>query len=83
MKIRLLDYAGTPTFVEIPDDTDTIEIKVVTGDMIMTSPVYKDSSNSRMMGFYDGEVTLTRDQFHYLDEIETSYELFDKLDENE
>lgn len=43
MTITLLDYAGGKHNVEIPDDTTTIIGKVISGDMIMTYPVYYDT----------------------------------------
>lgn len=76
MKIRLLDYAGTEKFCEIPDDTEEIAIDIISGDMAKTSPVYFDSSRNRIMNFYDGSVVLTRDQFYYLEAVKDSYELF-------
>lgn len=77
MKIRLLDYKDSEFFVDIPDSTESITIKVVTGDMIITDPVYFDTSNRRLENFNDGVVTLKKEQFHYLNEIRNSYELFD------
>ena len=48
MKIKLLDYKGEPTFVDIPDNTEKISIIIVSGNMIMTYPVICDScSESR------------------------------------
>lgn len=77
MEIRLLDYKDREFFVDIPDDTESITIKVISGDMVMTDPIHFDISDSRLINFNDGIVTLERDQFHYLDEIRNSYELFD------
>lgn len=56
--------------------TESITIKVITGDMIMTDPIYFDTSNCRLEDFNDGIITLKREQFHYLDEIRNSHELF-------
>lgn len=77
MKIRLLDYLDNEHFVEIPDNTEEIVIKVLSGDMVMTSPIDYDTSNDRIMDFYDGEVVLTKDEFYKLNEIETSYDIFE------
>lgn len=74
MKIRLLDYKHDEYFVEIPDDTDEITIKVISGDMVMTSPVRYDTSDVRMMNYYDGEFTLHRNDFHFLDKIRSTCE---------
>ena len=76
MNVRLLDYKDSEFFVDIPDDTESITIKVITGDMVMTDPIHFDTSNHRLVNFNDGIVTLKRDQFHYLDEVRNSYELF-------
>ena len=45
--------------------------------MVMTDPICFDISDCRLANFNDGIVTLKRDQFHYLDEVKNSYELFD------
>lgn len=74
MKIRLFDYLSNEHFVEIPDDTDEIDIRVISGDMILTSPVYYDTSNDRMLNYYDGEFTLQRKDFHVLDEVESTHD---------
>lgn len=81
MKVRLLNWNSDEFFVEIPDDTEEIVINTISGDMIMTFPVYFDTdvNNTRMLQFESGYVTLTKDQFHLLDEIEDSYELLDSL----
>lgn len=78
MKITLLDYAGGKHYVEIPDDTMVITGRVVSGDMIMTSPVYYDTGeDSRMMNFNDGSFTIERENFHRLNEISDSYDVFE------
>lgn len=81
MKVRLLNYHDDEFFVEIPDDTEEITIEIISGDMIMISPVYFDTdvNNTRMLQFNDGMFTLTKDQFHLLNEIEDSYELLESL----
>lgn len=75
MKIRLLDFANNESFIEIPDETTEITIEIISGDMVMTSPVHFDSSNCREMDFYDGELTLKKKDFHILDEISSSDDL--------
>lgn len=78
MKITLLDYAGGKHYVEIPDYTETITGRVVSGDMIMTSPVYYDTGGDiRMMNFNDGSFTIEREDFHKLDEMSDPYEIFE------
>lgn len=66
MNVKLLDYAGKSIFVDV-GDIDTIEsmmITVISGDEILTVS-YKngteetfDSSDSRIMDFYDGEYAI-------------------------
>ena len=74
MKIRLLDFSGVEHFVEIPDDTNEITIKVISGDMVMTSPFRYDTSDDRLMNYYDGEFTLQKQDFHVLDEVKNTHE---------
>ena len=74
MKIRLLNYKGDEHFVKIPDDTDEIIIKVISGDMVMTSPFRYDTSDDRLMNYYDGEFTLQKQDFHVLDEVRSTNE---------
>lgn len=67
MKIVLRNYNNSRIHVEIPDDTEYIEGKVVSGDMIMTYPFYVDTSDERVFAFDDGWFRFTKDQFHLLD----------------
>lgn len=77
MKITLLDWSGKKHYVEIPDDTETITGRVISGDMIMTSPVYYDTGeDSRIMDFNDGSFSVDRKAFHKLDEMSDPYEIF-------
>lgn len=78
MKITLLDYSGAKHYVEIPDDTMVITGKVVSGDMIMTSPTYYDTGeHTRRMNFHDGGFTIERKNFHKLDKMSDPYEIFE------
>ena len=77
MKIRLLDYSGKEQFVEIPDNTQEIVIDILSGDMVMTYPIFFDTSRNRVMDFYCGSFTISKKDFHYLDEIKESYDLFE------
>lgn len=78
MKITLLDWSGKKHRVEIPDDTETITGRVVSGDMIMTSPIYHDTGeNTRMMNFNDGSFSVDRKDFHKLDKMSDPYEIFE------
>lgn len=74
MKIRLLDYADEEHFVEIPNDTEEIVINVISGDMVIVSPIHYDTSNSRIMNFNDGTIVLKKDEFWKLDKATSSYD---------
>ena len=74
MKIRLLDYKGDEYFVDVPDDTDEITIKVISGDMVMTSPIRYNTSDNRIVDYNDGEFTLQKQDFHVLDEVKSTSE---------
>ena len=76
MKLRLLDYARTEHFCEVPDNTEQVTINIISGDMVMVSPVYFDTSHTRLMNYYDGTVILSKKEFYKLDKIEDSYDLF-------
>lgn len=82
MKIRLLDYKYDEHFVEIPNDTEEIVIEIISGDMVMKSPIHFDTSDHRILNFHDGTVTLSKDKFHILDEITSTYDLFERIYEN-
>jgi hypothetical protein len=76
MTIRLLDFAANEYFVEIPDDTEQIEIDIVSGDMILQSPVYYDTcKEDRALDFYDGTIVLNKEDFSKLNEIEEAFEI--------
>lgn len=75
MKLRLLDYAGKEYFCKVPDNTEQVTINIVSGDMVMVDPVHFDTSNTRIIGFYDGTVTLYKEKFYKLNEVENSYDL--------
>lgn len=79
MKLRLLDYKGKERFCKIPDNTEQVTINIISGDMVMIDPIYFDTSYNHIMDFDDGTVVLNKEQFHILDEIEDSYDLFEKL----
>ena len=80
MQIKLLNYANTPHYVEIPDDTDHVVIDVVSGDMIMTYPINYDTGDGRGLSFYDGSVTIPRDKFDTLNSLAANYGIFDITD---
>lgn len=75
MKIRLLDYANVEHFVEIPDDTEVICGEIISGDMVMTYPIYYDTGKTtRTMNFYDGEFEIEAKDFEKLNTIRDSYD---------
>ena len=79
MRIRLLNYLNEEHFVEVPDDTNEIEIKVISGDMVMTSPVRYDTSNDRIMNYNDGTFCLDKDKFGLLDTVESTRDFIYKM----
>ena len=80
MKIRLLDWQGHSCYVEVPEDTDKIRGIILSGDMIMLEPLYRDSSRDRVYDYYDGYFVVERKDFPKLEQIVDSYQVFD-LDE--
>lgn len=79
MKIRLLDYLHKEHFVEVPDNTQQITIKVVSGDMVMLSPVKYDTSNTREVNYNDGIFTLQKNQFSILESVDSSFDFICKM----
>lgn len=77
MKIKLLDWKKKETLVEIPDDTQVIVGCVLSGDMVMEHPIYKDSSEDRMTDFYDGSWSVKREDFDKLNDLTDSYDVFE------
>lgn len=79
MDITLLDYTGKQHIVSIPDNTEEIQIKVVSGDMIMLSPIFFDTDikHTRRQNFNDGEYIINKDKFQALSSLTSSYDLYD------
>ena len=77
MKIRLLDWENKEHYVEIPEYTEQIVVEVVSGDMILKSPIYYDTGRFRRMNFYDGSVTIKKEKFNEFNNVEDSYEIFE------
>lgn len=77
MKIRLLDWASEEHYVEIPDNTDMICGCILSGDMILEYPIRYDTSDCRTMDFYDGTFTIRKENFHKLETMGRSYDVFD------
>lgn len=78
MKIKLLDYASKVHEVEIDDNTDCIRGEIISGDTVMTYPIYYDTGKfTRGMNFYDGSFVIPAAKFAQMNEITDSYQLFD------
>lgn len=75
MKIILRDYAGTPIECEVSDDCEYISGVILSGDMVMTEPYHLDTSNCRMMSFYDGEFHVSKNNFGKMNKLTNSYEI--------
>lgn len=81
MNIDLLDWSGKKHTVEIPDNTEEITIRLVSGDMILLNPVYFDTGlDTREIYLYDGEYTINKDKFKELSSLKSSYDLFDLVE---
>lgn len=81
MKIKLLDWASNVHEVEIDDNTNYIEGEIISGDTVITYPIYYDTGKTtRRMNFYDGSFRIPAAKFAQMNEITNSYQLFD-LDE--
>lgn len=83
MKIRLLDWAGEPKWVEIPDDTQVIVGCILSGDMVLEHPIHADANDSRIYDFYDGCWSVERKDFDKFNQLNGSYDVFNLChDEN-
>lgn len=78
--VILRDYNGEPTKVEIPADCDHIAGEIISGDMIMHEPFYKDSSDYRLYPFYDGAFYVSKRNFERMNEMTSSYAIQQELD---
>ena len=78
MVIQLLDYSGKKYSVKIPDDTQELHIQIISGDMVLLSPIYYDTGqNSRTINFYDGDYFVEKKDFDKLSSLDSAYSLFD------
>ena len=81
MKIKLLDYASKVHEVEIDDNTDHIAGKIISGDTVMTYPIYYDTGETtRTIDFFDGSFVIPAAKFTQMNQINDSYELFSLTD---
>lgn len=76
MIITLLDYDARKYEVEIPEDTEYISGVVVSGDQILEYPFHFDTGTGRIMNFYDGSFTITKENFSKLKTMEDPYDIF-------
>lgn len=77
MEIQLLDYKGEKTLIDIDPSVEEIKISVISGDMVMTKPVYQDSSSSRCSNWLDGEVVVHKEDFEKINTFSDSYDFLD------
>lgn len=77
--ITLMDYSKSKVQVEIPSDTKEIDIDIISGDMVMTSPIYFDANveHDRRLHYFDGSVTITADKFAALADLKSTYDIFE------
>ena len=76
MVIQLLDYRGKKYPIDIPDDTQEILIRVISGDMVLFEPIYFDTGkDNRAFSFFDGEYIIERKDFDKLTSFTSSYDL--------
>ena len=77
-----MDYSNSKVQVYIPSDTKEIDIDIISGDMVMTSPIYFDADveHNRRFNYFDGSVTVTADKFAELDDLKSPYDIFDLED---
>ncbi len=77
MKIQLLDYRGSATWVDVPDDTEEISGVILSGDMVMERPIRADASDDRIHDWYDGAWFVKRKDFDRFNALTDSYGVFD------
>lgn len=78
MKIRLLDWQSEEHYVEIPDNTKAIVGEIISGDMVITYPIFYDTGkDTRIRNYYDGTFTIDEKDFDKLELIERSYQVFE------
>ena len=60
-------------------DTKEIHIDIISGDMVMTNPIYFDANveHNRNFNRFDGNATITADKFAALADLKSPYDIFD------
>ena len=73
-----MDYSNSKVQVYIPSDTKEIDIDIISGDMVMTSPIYFDADveHNRRFNYFDGSVTVTADKFAALADLKSPSDIF-------
>ena len=81
MKVRLLDYADREYWVDIPENTDYIEGKIISGDMVLAKPIFFDTGDTeqctRTKNFFDGEFVIPIKELERFNSLKNSYDVFD------
>ena len=78
MTIQLLDYKGKKFPVEVPNNTQELHIKIISGDMVLLEPIYFDTGkDSRSYNFNDGEYFIKRENFNKMNNLSESYKLIE------
>lgn len=76
MKIKLLDYKDREYWVDIPDDTEQIKIKQLTGDMMLLEPIHCDPNGpTRTVDFFDGEYIIPKSKFEEFNNLKKCYDI--------
>lgn len=80
MKVRLLDYKNREYWVDIPENTEYLEGQIISGDTVLTYPVFFDTGKTeqctRTMNFFDGEFKISIKNLEKFNSVKDSYELF-------
>lgn len=81
MKVRLLDYADREYWVDIPENTEYLEGKIISGDMVLAKPIFFDTGDTeqctRLKNYFDGRFKISIKDLEKFNSIEKSYDVFD------
>lgn len=76
MRLRLLDYQANEYWIEIPDDTEYIEGEIISGDMVLKSPIEFDTGEwTRWTDCHLGSFRIPTEELKWFNSIESYYEL--------
>lgn len=80
MRLRLLDYQANEYWIEIPDDTEFIEGEIISGDMVLKSPIEFDTGEwIRWTDCYLGSFRIPTEELKWFNSIESYYELLKRM----